>query len=120
MLTGAINSAGQLEPDDFRSHFPRFQTGNIEKKCRIGWKAERDRIPELGHNTATRDSLGAAQSADIVPVVGTKRRVRLEENLNAAGTRLTLAEIDEIESLVPRGAAAGDRYPAQGMATVNR
>jgi aryl-alcohol dehydrogenase-like predicted oxidoreductase len=55
-----------------------------------------------------------------VPIPGTKRRRYLEENVGAARIALTEADRKQIEAVFPYGAAAGDRYPAQGMATVNR
>jgi aryl-alcohol dehydrogenase-like predicted oxidoreductase len=61
-----------------------------------------------------------AQGGDIVSVVGTKRRQYLVENLAAANIRFTGEEIEAIEKAVPRGAVAGERYPAPGMASVNR
>jgi aryl-alcohol dehydrogenase-like predicted oxidoreductase len=61
-----------------------------------------------------------AQGNDIVPIPGTKRRRYLEENLAALDVRLTPEELAEIDSLLPRGAAAGSRYPEPGMRAVNR
>jgi aryl-alcohol dehydrogenase-like predicted oxidoreductase len=52
--------------------------------------------------------------------VGTKRRQYLVENLAAANIRFTDEEIEAIERAVPRGAVAGERYPAPAMASVNR
>jgi aryl-alcohol dehydrogenase-like predicted oxidoreductase len=56
---------------------------------------------------------------DIVPVVGTKQRKYLAENLAATEIQLTQAEIEMIEKAVPRGAAAGQRYPPPAMAALN-
>ena len=51
---------------------------------------------------------------------GTKRRQYLEENVGALDIRLTADELAEIDSLLPRGAAAGSRYSEHGMRAVNR
>jgi len=61
-----------------------------------------------------------AQGGDIVPIPGTKRRRYLEENVAALDVRLTREELAEIDNLLPRGAAAGSRYPEPGMRAVNR
>ena len=61
-----------------------------------------------------------AQGDDIVPIPGTKRRRYLEENVAALDVRLTPEELAEIDSLLPRGAAAGSRYSEPGMQAVNR
>ena len=56
-----------------------------------------------------------AQGSDVVPIPGTKRIERLEENLGALHVRLGPAEIDRISAAIPIGAAAGTRYPEGGM-----
>src|SRR5439155_911859 len=52
-----------------------------------------------------------AQGSDIVPIPGTKRRDRVEENVGAAALRLSADEVKRISDAVPPGAAAGLRYP---------
>jgi len=56
-----------------------------------------------------------AQGPDVIPIPGTKRVERLEENLGAMRVRLTEADIDRISAAIPIGAAAGTRYPEGGM-----
>jgi aryl-alcohol dehydrogenase-like predicted oxidoreductase len=60
-----------------------------------------------------------AQGADIVPLVGARRRDRLSESLHAADLTLGEAELRQIEEAVPAGAAAGDRYAAPMMAMLD-
>ena len=71
--------------------------------------------------TPYRDYLAwvAAQGEDIVPLFGTKRRKYLEENLAALEVELTPDDLAQIDEVAPKGAAAGERYPAGGMKTVN-
>jgi len=57
---------------------------------------------------------------DIVPIPGTKQIKYVDENLGAADVALTPEELREIDTVLPVGAAAGDRYHAQAMAAVNR
>jgi aryl-alcohol dehydrogenase-like predicted oxidoreductase len=56
-----------------------------------------------------------AQGPDVVPIPGTKRIARLEENLSALRVQLSTADIDRISATIPIGAAAGTRYPEGGM-----
>ena len=51
-------------------------------------------------------------------IVGTRRKERLMENLGALQVQLSAADVERISSVVPRGAAAGTRYPAGGMRAV--
>jgi aryl-alcohol dehydrogenase-like predicted oxidoreductase len=60
-----------------------------------------------------------ARGADIVPLIGTKRRVRLAEALAALDLTLAPGDLAAIEAAVPRGAAAGDRYDQHGMAILD-
>jgi aryl-alcohol dehydrogenase-like predicted oxidoreductase len=61
-----------------------------------------------------------ARGDDIVPIPGTKQRARLEENAAAAEFVLTPAELAKIDAIAPKDVAAGARYPASFMASVNR
>ena len=60
-----------------------------------------------------------AQGEDIVPIPGTKRRKYLEDNVGAVALVLTKADLADLDAAFPAGAAAGERYVAAGMATVN-
>jgi aryl-alcohol dehydrogenase-like predicted oxidoreductase len=61
-----------------------------------------------------------AQGDDIVPIFGCKKRKYLEENLGALTLTLSPSDLAELNAIVPKGAAAGPRYPDAAMATVNR
>jgi aryl-alcohol dehydrogenase-like predicted oxidoreductase len=119
-LTGRWRSAEDLPADDWRRFHPRFQGENFEKNLAIV-----ERVQAL----ATRKGCTPAQLAlawllsrgnDIVPIPGSKRRERLEENAGAVAVTLSADEIREIETAIPAGMAAGTRYPAATMHTVNR
>jgi aryl-alcohol dehydrogenase-like predicted oxidoreductase len=60
-----------------------------------------------------------AQGDDIVPIPGTKRIRYLDENIAALDVKLSGEDLDRLDAILPPGAAAGDRYHAQGMTTVN-
>jgi aryl-alcohol dehydrogenase-like predicted oxidoreductase len=119
-LTGRYKRLDDLAANDWRRNNPRFQTDNFQKNLDIV-----DRVNRLAARkrcTAAQLALAwvLAQSEDIVPIPGSKRRNRLEENAAAADIRLTTEELHEIDALVPPGIAAGTRYPEAGMRAVNR
>jgi len=61
-----------------------------------------------------------AQGEEIVPIPGTKRRSYLEESVAAVEIVLTPDDVRRIDAVAPKGSAAGERYPAQTMTTINR
>jgi aryl-alcohol dehydrogenase-like predicted oxidoreductase len=117
-LSGRFSSPDELDADDFRRHGPRFQGEALEQNVQLAAKVRE--IAEEKGLTAGQLALAwvLAQGEDIVPIPGTKRRPYLEENLGAADVELTDDDLARIEAEVPR--AAGDRYDATGMATINR
>ncbi|MNC70103.1 putative oxidoreductase [compost metagenome] len=60
-----------------------------------------------------------AQGEDIVPIPGTKRTKYLEENAKALDISLDESDLKRIDEVAPKGAAAGTRYPEQGMKSVS-
>jgi aryl-alcohol dehydrogenase-like predicted oxidoreductase len=119
-LTGRIRSIDDLERDDYRRSSPRFQGENFAKNLRL-----LDEVNAIARGKGCTPSQLAlawvlAQGDDIVPIPGTKRRKYLEENAGAVDVRLSGAELARIDRALPPGAAAGTRYSAQGMQTVNR
>jgi aryl-alcohol dehydrogenase-like predicted oxidoreductase len=114
-LTGRFRSEADFGEEDFRAHQPRFAPPHREHNMAIV-----ERIEELASRkgcTAGQLALAwvLAKGEDIVPIPGTKRRVRLEENAGSVEIRLTGDELAELEGLP---AASGDRYP--DMSSVNR
>jgi aryl-alcohol dehydrogenase-like predicted oxidoreductase len=101
---------------DFRAHSPRFQGENADRNLAL---VDRLRaIAEAKGASVAQVAIAwvAAQGSDIVPLVGARRRDRLDEALGALNVRLTQAELAAIERAVPKGAAAGERYAAAQMA----
>ena len=58
-------------------------------------------------------------SSLIIPIPGTKRRKYLEDNSRATEIELTPGDLKELDTLLPLGAAAGERYPAASMKAIN-
>ena len=119
-LSGQIQRYEDLAPDDWRRSNPRFQGENFTRNLELV-----ARIAELARaKQCTPSQLALAwvltQGQDIVPIPGTKRVRYLEENAAAATITLNAAELEAIDAVFPKGAAAGERYTAGGMAAVNR
>ena len=60
-----------------------------------------------------------AQGEDIVPIPGTKRRTYLDQNIDALDLKLSREELDRLDAILPPGAAAGERYSAQALTTID-
>ncbi|PYR77145.1 MAG: aldo/keto reductase [Acidobacteria bacterium] len=119
-LTGRYQRLDDLAADDWRRNNPRFQGENFQKNLDI--VARVTRVAERKHCTPAQLALAwlLAQGHDIVPIPGSKRRERLEENAAAADIQLTPDDRREIDALLPAGIAAGTRYAEGGMKTINR
>ncbi|MBB3460218.1 aryl-alcohol dehydrogenase-like predicted oxidoreductase [Rhizobium sp. BK377] len=116
-LSGAIRSIDDLAPDDYRRTSPRFMGDNFERNLELVAVVE-----EIAHRKGVTPAQLAlawvmAQDENIVPIPGTRRRSRLDENLGAAALDLTAQDLEEIASALPR--AVGDRYGEMGMREVN-
>ena len=117
-LTGAFQKLEDLPQDDWRRRNPRFQPGNFEKNLEL---AERVKEMAAGKKvTAAQLALAwvMAQGEDIVPIPGTKKVARLEENVGAVEVNLTPSDLKRLAEFFPHGAALGQRYP--DMSAVNR
>jgi aryl-alcohol dehydrogenase-like predicted oxidoreductase len=119
-LTGQIKTFDDLAPDDFRRTNPRFQGENFHKNLRL--VAHIETLAKQRNVTAGQLALAwvLSRGDDIVPIPGTKRRSYLDENLAAAELRLSEEELAQIDAIAPIGAAAGTRYAAAAMSSVNR
>ena len=106
-------------PGDFRQHSPRFQGANADTNLALV-EALRQVAAAKGVSVAQAAiAWVAARGDDIVPLVGARRRDRLAEALGALDVTLGPADIAAIEHAVPKGAAAGARYPEAAMAALD-
>jgi aryl-alcohol dehydrogenase-like predicted oxidoreductase len=119
LISGHWSAERSVDSSDFRNRSPRFQGENLR------------------HNLALVDALRAIAEAkqasvaqiaiawvlsrgeDIVPLIGARRRDRLQEALGALELELTADDLSRIEQAVPAGAAAGERYPDGQMAQLD-
>jgi aryl-alcohol dehydrogenase-like predicted oxidoreductase len=119
-LTGSLRSPDDFAADDFRRHSPRFQGENFAKNLEL--VAHVKRLAEKRGCSPSQLALAwvMAQGDFIVPIPGTKRRTYLEENLGAVAVSISDEDRKAIDAVLPRGAAAGTRYPAASMGFVSR
>jgi len=118
-LTGRFRSPDDIRADDWRHQNPRFQDQNFQQNLALVRRIE---------EVATRKRCTPAQLAlawllthrNVVPIPGSTQQSRVEENAQAVEVRLTSEDLTEIEKIAPKDVAAGTRYPALGMATVNQ
>ncbi len=103
----------------FRAANPRFQGENLDHNLKL---VERLRaIADAKRASVAQVAIAwvLARGEDIVPLLGSRRRDQLTETLGALDVKLTSADLAAIEAAVPPGAAAGDRYNAHGMSTLD-
>jgi aryl-alcohol dehydrogenase-like predicted oxidoreductase len=119
-LSGRFKSPDDFPEDDFRKFHPRFQGENFQKNLDLVREVER-MAEEKGCTTAQLALAWVlAQGNDIVPIPGTKHVRYLDENIGALEVKLTPDDLKRLDEILPPGAAAGERYHARGMETVNR
>jgi aryl-alcohol dehydrogenase-like predicted oxidoreductase len=119
-LTGQIKRFEDFAPDDYRRVSPRFVGENFHKNLDLVARVEAIAKEKKCSPSQLALAWLLAQGDDIIPIPGTKRRAYLEENVGALNVKLTPDDLRRIDEVAPRGAASGERYPAQMMATVNR
>jgi aryl-alcohol dehydrogenase-like predicted oxidoreductase len=110
ILTGAV-TAGTLAPTDIRrARFPRFAEGNLDANVAIA-AGVGDIAAKKGFTAAQLALAWLLQRGpDIVPIPGTKRRARLEENAKAAEIVLDPEDASRLESAVSPGSVQGERH----------
>jgi len=117
LLTGAVQSQQEVAGDR-RSDHPRFGADNFAHN-----RALVKHIEALAAEKGCKPSQIAlawvlAQGEDIIPIPGTKKTARVDENLGALQVHLSAAEVARLSAAFPKGAASGTRYPAGGMKAV--
>ncbi|MDQ7903205.1 aldo/keto reductase [Phytohabitans sp. ZYX-F-186] len=118
LISGHWSAGHAAGPSDLRGLSPRFASGNVEHNLALVEALRR--VAEAKGCTVAQLAIAwvAAQGDDIVPLVGSRTRVRLAEALPAIAVELTADDLAEIEKAVPAGAARGDRYPPMYMSSL--
>ena len=119
LISGHWSKDKQTDTGDFRTHSPRFQGDNLAHNLKLV-DALQNLASAKGCSVAqVAIAWALAQGEDIVPLVGSRTRERLEEALGALDVVLTADDLAALEKAFPPGAAAGDRYNTQGMASLD-
>jgi aryl-alcohol dehydrogenase-like predicted oxidoreductase len=118
-LTGQIRSPDDLAADDWRRGNPRFQGENFRRNLELV-----DRVRAIADTkgvTPAQLALAWVMAAgdDVVPIPGTTKPERVEENVAALDVDLTDHDRRRLDEAAPPGVAAGDRYPAEMMPYLN-
>ena len=117
-LTGRFRTPDDLDPGDWRRNNPRFQGENFQRNLDLA-----ERVQTLARKKGCTPAQLAlawllARGEDIVPIPGSTRAERVEENARAADIRLSPEELTDLDTL--GATVSGDRYPEGGMRAINR
>ena len=117
-LTGRFRSLDDLAPDDWRRNNPRFQGDNFQKNLDLVARVEA--IARKKGCTPAQLAIAwlLSRGQDIIPIPGSTRSERVEENAAAVSITLLPDELDALDAV--GSAVAGNRYPEGGMKTINR
>jgi aryl-alcohol dehydrogenase-like predicted oxidoreductase len=119
-LTGAISRPDDFDADDYRRNNPRFQGENFARNLQLVKRVEALAAAKGCSPAQLALAWVLAQGQDIVPIPGTKRRSRLDENLGALAVELSTAELASLAEIFPLNAAAGERYAPVAMAHIEK
>ena len=119
-LTGKIDETTTFDSTDFRNSIPRFTAEN--RKSNQAVVDMLGRIAERKKATPAQIALAwlLAQKPWIVPIPGTRKIERLEENIGAASIKLTSTDLREIEDAASRIPVQGARYPESAERMIDR
>ena len=117
-LTGTVSADATFAPDEIRARVPRFSAENLSAN-----EALVDQVRQLADSRdATPGQVALAwllaQHPFIVPIPGTRRRERIDENAGATTVALSADDVAELDALVEQVGVAGNRYDDGGMAMV--
>ncbi|MFE2941207.1 aldo/keto reductase [Streptomyces sp. NPDC059255] len=119
LISGHFTRDQELGPGDFRAMSPRFQGGNLDHNLALV-----DSLREIAERKGATIAQIAiawvlAQGEDIVPLIGARRLDRLAEALGSLDVTLDAADLKALDQAFPAGVAAGDRYPATQMSSLD-
>jgi len=119
LLSGHWSPQRAVADGDFRKTAPRFTGENLDRNLALVDALRA--VADAKGATVAQVAIGwvLSRGEDIVPLVGARRRDRLAEALGALRLELTAENLAAIERAVPAGAAAGDRYHAPQIATLD-
>ncbi len=119
LISGHWRKDRETSAKDFRSRSPRFSRENIDRNLELADALAQ--VAEAKGATAAQAAIAwvLSRGEDIVPLIGARRRDRLQEALGALDLQLSDEDLDTIERAVPADQAAGDRYDPRQMAMLD-
>ena len=119
LIGGRWSKDAPANARDFRTHSPRFQGDNLQRNLALV-EALRE-IAGAKHVSVAQIAIAwvLQRGDDIIPIVGSRTREQLADSLAALDLKLDAADVAAIETAIPAGAAAGDRYPAEAMRSLD-
>src|SRR3954452_960307 len=118
MLTGSVKGKADLPDGDRRLAHPRFQGEYLDNNVRVVKRLEEIAVEKKCTPAQLVLAWLLAQGKDVVPIPGTKRRQRVDENLAALDVNLSAQDVKRISDIAPPGAGAGPRYPTDALKRV--
>ena len=118
LLTGSVKAASDIPEGDGRGRHPRFAADNLVRNLQL--VAAIEAMAKAKGCTPGQVALAwlLAEGTDIVPIPGTKRAARVDENVGTLDVALSTDDVARLSAALPPGAAAGGRYPDGGMKAV--
>ena len=119
LLSGHWSKERSEQSQDFRGHLPRFSGENLERNLSLV-EALRQ-IAQEQNATVAQVAIAwiLSRGNDMIPLIGARRRDRLNEALGVLNLHLSKDDLAQIEAAVPPDAVAGDRYDAGQMAMLD-
>ena len=119
LISGHWTKDRAMAANEFRAHAPRFAAGNVERNLALVEALHS--IADSRNATVAQIAIGwvLSRGSDVVPLVGARRRDRLQEALGALSLPLSAEDVRRIEQAVPSDAVAGERYAAPVMTTLD-
>jgi aryl-alcohol dehydrogenase-like predicted oxidoreductase len=119
-LTGQVTAGTTFGEGDIRANLPRFEADALQAKPRPRRPHHRRRRPQGRDGRPGRPRVAAGPAASIVPIPGTRRLSRLDENLGAADLELTPDDLIELDEASASVQVQGDRYPEAMLKMIDR
>jgi aryl-alcohol dehydrogenase-like predicted oxidoreductase len=114
-LAGNFRTLDDLPAGDARRNQPRFSADNVAHNARIAEAVRAFAVRKAATPAQIALAWVLAQGQDILPIPGTKRRARLQENVAALSVTLATAELESLNAEIARIAVRGERYPPAMM-----
>jgi pyridoxine 4-dehydrogenase len=112
---GLLAGSRPVAPSDMRKHFPRFQGENFHRNLKLVEDLRRIAASKNATPSQVATAWVLSRGANIIPLIGARRRDQLRESLGALALKFTPEELAQLESAIPAEAVAGTRYGEEQM-----